>query len=574
MKSGFIALVLGAVMAAPGFAQPSDEALAPVYNALEDPCDFAVFAETYPDSAFAPMASRRGEACESEAPNTPSNSAQPLPVWASMAEREWNTYDLREDVRAVMALTDIDTLLAAADEGDTTAAFLAAKAMWYGFGTFRNRSRAAQYYELACDGGHMRSCAQLGLFYTREGVFERNDSEAYRYLNQACEAGDSTGCSFLGYLYAVGRNVEEDDAQAAQLYARACDAGNASGCGQLGFMYGNGHGVELDGARAYTLLLEGCDGGYGVACSNLGSGYRQARYGVANADLPRALDFYMRGCDLGNGNACQFAGLIHWGRYGGERDAASAITFFERSCGFNYENGCDWIRSARRLLTLPSGSFTQNTFYQADYDALNTLCTSLEETPAECQALASRTRPGSIGRIEQITVDGMERACRRGEILACATLSKWFAFGGAGLEPDYERAETLGRRACEAEEFLGCANAVIAILAQRTDTASLEDARRLGHRGCLANLTRACTLYAYTYDIEDTPNAELEIERLLPRHCSETTFGQEACWRLAQIYITERGVDMDMERARELATTACSDNDGLPIACEWLEENG
>lgn len=195
-----IALGALAVFALAGWAeaQPSDEVLATVYNALEDPCDFAVFAQSYPDSAFAPMAELRGAACAGEAPASGNAPIDAMPTGAAPARSDsgapwrdyddiaWDTADSDTLVQNVLRNASYARLAEAARAGDGTAALIVGLARWEGLGVFRHRVEAVAMFERACEAGVVHGCARLGYAYTEDGPVPEDLFEARRLLDGAC----------------------------------------------------------------------------------------------------------------------------------------------------------------------------------------------------------------------------------------------------------------------------------------------------------------------------------------------------------------------------------------------------
>jgi len=563
----------------PALAQASDEALAVVYNALEDPCDYAVFAETYPDSAFAPMAARRGAACGGNAPisgmptGAPSLPAEPAAPWRRYDRTGWDTAQTDAIVRAALAEARYADLMQAARAGDGTAALIIGLARWDALGVARNRGLAVEMFEHACEAGVAHGCARLGYAYTGDGPIAEDLSQASRLLDGACAAGDLYGCAFLGYIYAVGGGgVTEDDGRAVNLYRRACDGGvEGAGCGQLGFMYANGHGVTTDHTRANQLLRRGCDAGYSVACSNLAMSYFSGR-GISISD-ERAGELWGRACRLGNGFACQQAARHALGEWGARRDEDAAFEFLERGCAAAIDDACNRLRALRvQVQGRGAPAVSREPWIASSVEELSAACRLGDEG-------ACVERDMRRGGIEE-AIPTLRRLCEAGDAFACG---RWGHTYTLGYGQDAWSATEAGNRAagaCEDGEIWACSIAASTLWPEAETSDDLQRVRHLAHRACRSEVTLGCSVYAASYvlsTIVDSPASEAEVESVLESHCeavSPDNLGQtEPCWALSRIYQTESGVPADFDRARANAVLACASGRGLRHACAWLEEN-
>lgn len=568
---------------APAQAQPGDEALAVVYNALEDTCDFAAFAQSYPESAFAPLAAQRGAACSGNAPITgmpagaPSESAAPAATWRAHDRTRWDTADTDAIVGGVVSEAGYRRLDDAARAGDGTAALILGLARWDALGVYRHRVEAVEMFEAACEAGLVHGCARLGYAYTDDGPIAEDLFEARRLLDGACSAGDLYGCAFLGYLYAVGAGgVAEDDVRAVELYRRACEGGvEGPGCGQLGFMYANGHGVAINHARANTLLRQGCAAEYSAACTNLASSYFRGR-GVVQ-DQARANELWIRSCRLGYGFACREAGRYALGEWGARRNENTAFDLFERGCGANFQDACTRLARLRGQVQargLPARS--RYRWHDASDAELSAAC----DGGREIACLEGALRRDEI---TDNTISALLRLCAAGDTFACGRWGHTYLMGhGRASRTAIEAAEQTAS-ACEAGELWACGVAAVQLWPHAATSDDQQRIRHLGHRGCRGDITLGCRLYAASYvasAIANAPAAEAEVEAVLEEHCATVSpdnydlIQTEACWTLSRIYQTERGVPADPARARANARLACGSGEGLSSACDWLEDNG
>ena len=133
---------------------------------------------------------------------------------------------------AVMILTvrltiasDLDSLKAAAEQGDADAQFNLGYMYSTGEGVPENDTEAVRWYRMAAEQGDADAQLNLGGMYsTGEGVPE-NDTEAVRWYRMAAEQGDADAQSNLGYMYATGEGVPENDTEAVRWYRMAAEQG-------------------------------------------------------------------------------------------------------------------------------------------------------------------------------------------------------------------------------------------------------------------------------------------------------------------------------------------------------------
>jgi tetratricopeptide (TPR) repeat protein len=98
---------------------------------------------------------------------------------------------------------------------------------------------------------------------------QKRFDEARPLFEKSCDGGEMRSCANLGLLYSHGQGVSQDYAQARPLYQKACNGGEMAGCNNLGWLYANGYGVAKDYAQARSLYQKACNGGIEQACTSL-----------------------------------------------------------------------------------------------------------------------------------------------------------------------------------------------------------------------------------------------------------------------------------------------------------------
>ena len=207
-----------------------------------------------------------------------------------------------------------------------------------GDGVTQDSTRAARLFELACNGGDGRACWLFARMTEQGNGVTLNRERAVQLYQQACDGGDSGGCWSLGVLYRNGEGVDLDLGLAAAYFERACNGGDADGCWALGSMYEEGEGVPMDRARAAELYKQACDGEHAGGCNQLGLLYRHG-HGVRQ-DQAQAAELYHRACEGRAVAGCTNLGTLYYDGEGVRQDRARAAELFRRACDGDSMVGC------------------------------------------------------------------------------------------------------------------------------------------------------------------------------------------------------------------------------------------
>jgi len=109
---------------------------------------------------------------------------------------------------------------------------------------FKDYKRAREYFDIACKGGHAKSCFKLGnMFNYGEGA-TRDEMRAR--VRQAKKAG-TFNLSF------VANDLTRDYVRARDFFDRACKGGYTEGCYYLAEKLSNGEGGPKNKERAGAL---------------------------------------------------------------------------------------------------------------------------------------------------------------------------------------------------------------------------------------------------------------------------------------------------------------------------------
>lgn len=155
-----------------------------------------------------------------------------------------------------------------------------------------------------------------------------------------------------------------------------------------------------------------------------------------------------------------------------------------------------------------------------------------------------------------------ETSCDLGQSASCAELGYLYMLG-KGVTKDPTRGEQLLKKACDAEDGVGCGGMAIARHEQRDLTAAhrfAEEACRLQDRGGCRFLA---TLLLKGDGVARDPARAVA---LLDSACAAEDF--TACFGLANTYGVGVGVPRDTRKANALARKAC--DGGVKEACDLL----
>jgi hypothetical protein len=153
----------------------------------------------------------------------------------------------------------VESLIEAAEAGDSSAQLHLAHAYENGEDVEQDHDEAFRWYQRAAGLGHPQAVFELGLCYENGTGTEADAAEALKCYRQAAEGGHPLAMGAVGLCYAEGKGVKKNLATAAKWYRRGADAGEPSCQAQLGECYELGAGVKKDLREAlswYRLAWE------------------------------------------------------------------------------------------------------------------------------------------------------------------------------------------------------------------------------------------------------------------------------------------------------------------------------
>ncbi len=165
----------------------------------------------------------------------------------------------------------------------------------------RDYETAARVLQIACQGGEGDGCDSLGDIYYYGWGLKKDYSKAAQYYEEACDLG--VDCYDIGQLYENGVGVGKDFRRALELYETGCRRNYNFPCFELAKIYKEGRSVDHDYVKAISLFEKNCSGNHGEACYELGLIYEKGIGVAKDADKAKALfeqacqkGYYAHGC--------------------------------------------------------------------------------------------------------------------------------------------------------------------------------------------------------------------------------------------------------------------------------------
>lgn len=130
---------------------------------------------------------------------------------------------------------------------------------------------AAPMLQIACEGGLMESCEQLGTLYERgRGALTKDLVKARALYAQACEGAlAAEGCTSLARMLRAGAGGARDLEGAYALDVKACALDKRLSCAAQVSALLTGQGVAQDEAQAISLLEQLCARKDNLSCRRL-----------------------------------------------------------------------------------------------------------------------------------------------------------------------------------------------------------------------------------------------------------------------------------------------------------------
>jgi uncharacterized protein len=301
----------------------------------------------------------------------------------------------------------------------------------------------------SCNRGRGEACLRTACAYASGRGVAADLSRAATFFEKACEQNEPAGCSDLGQMTSLGLGVPSDPDAAKTLLEKGCRAGDARGCTILGSMAVS----DRDFSMAIELFDKACDGRDGPACIELGE-FAEQGTGLFTPDLERAEEAYRDAarvsqldCDRGDRAACVDLGYLYESSNGVIKDSIRAAKLYEAGCAAGVVYGC--ARLGRLYLV------GRGVIEDADHAALlfEKACSGGVADACLLLGTLAETRDRPVfARIAKV----LRRACNHDVAAACHRLALLVHDGGAALT-DPNQARSLLLKACTLGDSGACA---------------------------------------------------------------------------------------------------------------------
>jgi uncharacterized protein len=390
------------------------------------------------------------------------------------------------------------------DESGETSCLRLAELLRRGIGGETDWKEAARYQRKACESGVVDACTEMAQLMRAGRGMPRSLAQAQEVLVRSCERSSPKACEVLSEDYRFGVGVPVDGAradalavQALGLHRQRCDRDDSSSCLALARRLLSGMGTPKDEAQAAMALERGrklqskaCDAGDLLACQALPTGQ-------SKADPAKRFTTLQRGCELDDGISCY---LLAQPLLGARRAGTEAtVATMERACALGVAAACEklgtwsekgegvprdptaavaWLRKSadirmRQCDTGDAGAclaiseqfsegrgVPQDNVKAAQFASLGLTLHSDSCEAGDTYACgeAGDILSSSLSRVPNDLARAAafyEIGCRRGVSFSCASLARLYQ-KGRGVPRDDERAASLLRRACDADDAVSC----------------------------------------------------------------------------------------------------------------------
>lgn len=173
--------------------------------------------------------------------------------------------------------TLLETLQAAADEGDTEAMVVYGMRLMQGEGIEANATEGLAWLQKAADAGDTQAWYAFGVVYLNGIGVKPDFDKALGFMRKGGEAGDADCQVSMGMIYQAGEQIpggsKADPAKAVKWYRMAAEQDNTEGIWHFAGMLARGIGVEQNDKEALVWLRRGAELGSGDCMWGLGRSY-------------------------------------------------------------------------------------------------------------------------------------------------------------------------------------------------------------------------------------------------------------------------------------------------------------
>jgi len=263
---------------------------------------------------------------------------------SSNAPSKWPTM---VELRQKWEHTSPESLRAAAEHGDATAAHYLGYCYSTGERFARDANEAISWYQRASAAGYLPSKDHLAKLYLRGEIVPADPTRAFGYFLEAAEGGLAQAQANVGFCYLDGTGVAPDPQVAFKWFRLAAVQDHTVAIVNVGRAYRFGNGVGRDIQEAIRWFKLASDRGDSLGTVNLGCVYGYEP--DAPMDQVKALSLYLKAAGLGNAYAMYELYLTYWNGKGTGTDREEAMKWLvkgaesgdpdaQRTLGFRYQN--------------------------------------------------------------------------------------------------------------------------------------------------------------------------------------------------------------------------------------------
>lgn len=205
---------------------------------------------------------------------------------------------------------------------DVKACFQLALRYAKGTGVAKDHDKAAHWFTLAANNGHLEAQRHLAFVYLHGRGVVRSEVEGIRRLRDAAERGDAPAARQMGYHYATGSGLEKDENEAVRWFRIAAEQADVYAQYNLAFAYGNGRGIPIDPLLALFWYQRAAEQDLADAQCALGHIYEQG-LGVP-VDYSKCFRWNSLAAQQEHAEACSNMGWLYENGLGVEQNLAQA----------------------------------------------------------------------------------------------------------------------------------------------------------------------------------------------------------------------------------------------------------
>jgi len=438
-----------------------------------------------------------------------------------------------------------------AKEGDEEAMYQIGRRYQNGDGVESNIEIASDWWHQAATKGHIPACHDLGIYY----VFTKHDTEkGLKWLEKSASADNLLSYRVLGDIYINGWGIEADIEKGIGLLTHAAEQGHEDSQLRLAGVYHDGEHIDKDLEKAkywFEKYLE-----HDTADANYRMGRCLYEGDMYDQDYPQALEYFTKAVKNGCHDASPYFINMLWDGNNAEKNQEAVLATYKELAEKDDEVATYYLYKL----------YNDDQFSGKNQEI----------------ALAYLQKSADMGFDEALkelgfhyTADGIfetdlkkaneyfAQAAAKGNTAAMVNLAISYQTG-RGFEVDLDKAVQLFAKATEQGEAYGICQIYRLILSDEYKVSTEEENTYLSElleRAASQN-AEASYLLAFTMlhrNESDDYSWERESRAAAWMSLAADNDYADAVFNLANMYIEGRGVEVDLDKAKQLLES-CIDN--------------